>query len=661
MTPVNPATQSFIQEAAEILEGLDATLLELEADPRDPKKVDAVFRALHTLKGSGAMFGFTALAGFLHHFENAFDRIREGEATVTPELIQLSLASRDHMERMLAAGPDPEGAPAVDPATEGLVKQIESLLATSDAAPAAPEPTIERFVITFKPDPTALKNGMRPDLLIGELEGLGEAVVTCHAEDVPPLRELEPAVCHLSWRIDLSTAAGREAIDDVFIFASDCHLEITATTPEASQADVPTPGAAAAPAGEPTAAAENLPAADSAGQKTGQAPAKSESVRVQSHRLDDLMDQLGELVIAQARLQRISDESGNATLSGVAEEIERLVTGLRDATLSIRMLPIELVFGKFRRVVRDLSTELGKQVRLETRGGETEVDKNVIDSLTEPLVHIIRNAIDHGVETPDARRAAGKPEQARVLMQARQSGGEVLISVADDGAGLDAEAIRARGIERGLIAEGQELADEQLYQLIFEPGFSTAKTLSSVSGRGVGMDAVRRVIDDLRGTVEVKSRLGQGTQVTLRLPLTLAIIDGLLVKVADGPFVLPLSSVEECVELPRDEIGRESGRAILRIRDELVPFINLDTLFGFERGEGTDRRVVITSVEGRRLGLVVDEVVGQHQTVIKPLSVYHRGIEGLAGSTILGDGSVALILDAAALVKRAQGAARVAA
>jgi len=657
---MNPAAQSFVQESRDILDDLEGILLELEADPTNPKRVDAVFRALHTLKGSGAMFGFATLSAFTHHFENAYDRIREGKATVTPRLIQLSLASRDHLERMLDAGPDEDGAPAEDPATAELVAQIEALEEGGATAPAA-APAAESFVITFKPDAAALKNGMRPDLILAELADLGEARVTTRAGDVPALRDLDPTVCALSWQVELTTSAGREAIDDVFIFASDWEIDIQ--SPQAEPATVPTPAPAAeAPAAEaPAAPVAPAPTGSSPKAEDPRAAQKTDSVRVQSHRLDELMDQLGELVIAQARLNRISGELGDAGLASTAEEIERLVTGLRDITLSIRMLPIELVFGKFRRVVRDLSTELGKSVTLETRGGETEVDKNVIDSLTEPMVHIIRNSIDHGIETPEARRAAGKPEQSRVIMRARQSGGEVLISVTDDGKGLDAEAIRARGIERGLIAADQEISEEQLFGLIFEPGFSTAKTLSSVSGRGVGMDAVRRVIDDLRGTVEVKSQKGRGTEVTLRLPLTLAIIDGLLVRVGDGPFVLPLSNVEECVELPPAEETRKSGRSLLRIRDQLVPFLNLDSLFGFERVESPDRRVVITSVEGRRTGLVVDEVIGQYQTVIKPLSLYHRGIEGLAGSTILGDGSVALILDAAAIVKRAQGALKSAA
>ena len=644
---------SFIQEATDILEGLEAILLELEAEPDSASTVDAVFRALHTLKGSGAMFGFDALARFTHHFENAYDRIREGQAQVTPELIQLSLASRDHIERMIAAGPGAED----DPASAALVSEIEKL--AGDASPAdASDPVVQktsqqRFVIRLVPDALALRNGTRLDLLLDELCELGDAVVTCHDDRVPPLREMDPTVCHLWWTIELDTSKGRDAIDEVFIFASDCEIEIEDSTPDAVPQVDPVQEASAKKAPsqtKPAAKQEDKPAAQ-----------KSDSVRVQSQRLDELMDQLGELVIAQARLNRIAGDLGDATLAGTAEEIENLVSGLRDSILSIRMLPIEPVFTKFRRVVRDLSTELGKAVTLRARGGETEVDKNVIDSLTEPLVHIIRNSIDHGIELPEARRAAGKPEQARVDLHARQSGGKVLISIADDGAGLDAEAIRERAVERGLIAPDAELSEEQLYGLIFEPGFSTAKTLSSVSGRGVGMDAVRRVIEDLQGTVEVRSQKGVGTEVTLCLPLTLAIIDGLLVKVGEESFVVPLSSVEECVELPPSDDVRASGRSILRIRDELVPFLSLDRLFGFERLDSDDRRVVITSIEGRRMGLVVDQVIGQYQTVIKPLSIYHRNIEGLAGSTILGDGSVALILDAAAVVRRAISTQRVAA
>ncbi|SPJ23594.1 chemotaxis protein CheA [Palleronia abyssalis] len=651
---MNPAAESFIQEARDILDELEGILLELEAQPRNPEKIDAVFRALHTLKGSGAMFGFVTLSEFTHHFENAYEKVRTGVATVTPKLIQLSLSSRDHLERMLNDGPDEDGTPSLDDETNDLIKKIETLY-NEEGGEESEADNLQRIRIRFKPDESALRNGMRPDLILEELADLGESSVIMIYDDVPNLPSLDPTVCHIAWYVDLKTSAPRNAVEDVFIFASDWELSFERIIEERNKGLVD--GKAKSANSEPQADADQ-PVSKPSKTRAG---SQMESVRVQSFRLDELMDQLGELVIAQARLNRISSELGDVGLAGTAEEVERLVTGLRDTTLSIRMLPLELVFGKFKRVVRDLSNELGKNVTLKTDGGETEVDKNVIDSLTEPLVHIIRNSIDHGIESPDYRKASGKPELAELTMAARQSGGEVLITVSDDGRGLDPDAIRKRGLERGLIPGDSDLTEDQLFSLIFEPGFSTAETLSSVSGRGVGMDAVRRVIDDLRGSVEVRSKRGQGTEVTLRLPLTLAIIEGLLVRVGRNSFVLPLSNVEECVELPPCEELRKSGRTLLRIREQLVPFLSLDTMFGFPREESDDRRVVITNVEGRRTGLIVDEVIGQHQTVIKPLSAYHRNIEGLAGSTILGDGAVALIIDAAAIVRRAQSNQRTAA
>ena len=649
--------ETFAHEADETLAELEARLLELEAAPGDKELVNAVFRALHTLKGSGEMFGYLALGAFVHTLETAFHQVREGRAPVSTELIGVALDSRDHIARLLASGPDKSAGDAaaknLDAAdltarvTALLGSETQAAVSAEAAAVAAPR----RYEIVFQPPQGALRNGLRIDLLFEELAGLGAMQITCLADEVPPIEEIDAAECRLIWHIVLDTEAARSAIDDVFIFVMDGRLDIREI--ECSAAPDAAPAAATPP---PVAAPDAEPSGGAMAPHT-----KSGSVRVQSHRLDALMDQLGELVIAQARLRRIAAELGDGALDATAEEIERLVTGLRDATLSIRMLPVSLVFGKFRRVVRDLSGELGKKVTLETLGGETEVDKNVIDSLTEPLVHMVRNAIDHGVETPEARRQAGKPETATVRLAARQAGGEVLISVSDDGAGLDSAAIRRRAVARGLLAPEDEPSEEALHQLIFAPGFSTAEAITNVSGRGVGMDAVRRMVVELRGSVEVRSRPGQGTDVTLRLPLTLAIIEGLLVHVGDGAFVIPLSSVEECVELPASENARQSGRSILRIRDGLVPFLSLDAQFGFEPSRRPGRRVVIVSAEGRRVGLVVDEVVGQHQTVIKPLSLYHRDVEGLAGGTILGDGAVALILDVAALVKRAQSMLRSAA
>lgn len=652
-------TETFLQEASELLSTLEETLLELDENPSSAGHIDATFRALHTLKGSGNMFGFQALGEFIHHFEDCFDRIRTGTAATTPELVAVALASRDHISALLALGPDVDATPELAEASRTLLMRLTK--ATQASAPEAPAETqnnavdsntLTQWKIRFRPEPGSLGRGLRPDLLLAEIEAFGETSIALDSDHVPSLEEYDPAECYISWEIDLISRVGRTAIEDVFLFQMDADLSIEETLPHTTVEDGATETQEDANIGELTKDAP--PAAPTQA-------ASADSVRVQASRLDDLMDQLGELVIAQARLKSVSDELEDQRLSGTVEEIDGLVTGLRDTTLSIRMLPISMVFGKFRRLVRDLSSELDKSVSLITEGGETEVDKNIIDALTDPLVHMVRNSIDHGIETAETRIAAGKTEQATVSLAARQAGGEVLIIVSDDGGGLDTNAIRARAIERGLITGEQSLSDNELHQLIFEPGFSTAQNVSSISGRGVGMDAVRGVINELRGSIDVHSVPGKGTEVTLRLPLTLAIIDGLKVRIDGDHFVVPLSSVEECVDLPDTESQRHNGRRLLQIRENWVPYVELDKLFGFDSSQSKGRRVVVVSTDGRRIGFVVDDVVGQLQTVIKPLSRFHRFVEGLAGATILGDGSVALILDANAIVRRADAARQIAA
>lgn len=654
MEDINPAIASFVHEARELLEGLEGLLLDLErgTDPGqvDLVQVDAVFRTLHTIKGSGAMFGFGTLAQFTHHFEEAFDRVREGRLAIDQRLIDLSLRARDHMTALLDCGSD---GPAADELAAG--QEAADLLAglaaiTGEAVPTGAVPSdagasnvisiarMRRWSILFRPEPSALRNGMRPDLLMAELAGFGMLDMAVDVSAVPPLEDLAADECLLAWRCTLETDKPRSAIEAVFIFADDALVEIEEIGGDA--VDTNAAAAVAAPAARQVA----RPAANAPG----------ESVRVPAAKLDEIMDQLGELVIVQARLNQIAGARGDAELESVAEEVERLVTGLRDATLSVRMMPIEAVFGKFRRVVRDLSAELSKDVALITEGGETEIDKNVIDRLSEPLVHMIRNSMDHGLEDAERRRAAGKPARGTVRLSARQEGGEVLIAIEDDGAGLDAEAIRAKAVERGLLAPDAQPTTTELHQLIFAPGFSTAKALSSVSGRGVGMDAVRSTVDALRGSVEVMSHPGRGSRVTLRLPVTLAIIDGLLVRLGEAVFVIPLSAVEECVEMEVAERRRESGRTILQIREHLVPFLDLDDVFSRPPSTEPRRRVVIVKADGARIGLVVDDILGQNQTVIKTLSVYHRDVQGFAGATILGDGGVALIIDVAMLARRAQ-------
>lgn len=648
MEEINPAVGAFIQEAREILEGLEDLLLDLEDHPT-PESIDAVFRTLHTVKGSGAMFGFGTLARFTHHFEDAYDRVREGRLQIDRRLINLSLRARDHMIALLNCGGDGDQATRLEEAPEAaaLIAALAEITGNSSTGDACNGKVSEtqananmiklrrHWRIRFVPEPNALRNGMRPDLLIAELGGLGKIDVSVDIAALPDITAIDPARGYLAWSIELETEQPRSAIEAVFIFADDAELEIAESVNRSADQIV-----ARDVSDEPKRPIESNK------EKSG------ESVRVPAAKLDEIMDQLGELVIAQARLSQMA--SADAELETVVEEVERLVTGLRDATLSIRMLPIEVVFGKFRRVVRDLSAELDKVVTLVTEGGETEIDKTVIDRLSEPLVHMIRNSMDHGIEHASIRTAAGKSPRGTVCLSARQEGGEVLITIEDDGAGLDAEAIRAKAMERGLIPPDAQLTENELFQLIFAPGFSTAKEVSAVSGRGVGMDAVRTTVDALRGSVEVSSRRGAGSRVTLRLPVTLAIIDGLLVRLGSAVFVIPLASVEECVELDAAERQRESGRTMLCIREHLVPFLALDEVFGWPASNEMRRRVVIVKFDGQRLGFVVDDILGQNQTVIKTLSQYHRDVPGFAGATILGDGSVALIIDVATLARRAQ-------
>jgi two-component system chemotaxis sensor kinase CheA len=385
-----------------------------------------------------------------------------------------------------------------------------------------------------------------------------------------------------------------------------------------------------------------------------QAAEVSDSIRVKSERLDKLVNLIGELVTVQARLSQLANHLPETQLFAVAEEIERLTWELRDQVLTIRMLPIGSTFSRFKRLVRDLGMELGKDVMLLTEGGETELDKTVIERLGDPLVHLIRNGIGHGIESPAARRAAGKPLKGRITLSAEHSGANVLISVADDGAGLDREKIRAKALERGLIAPQAELADRDIYNLIFLPGFSTAEQVSSVSGRGVGMDVVRQAIDSLRGSIEVSSEPGRGSRFTLKLPLTLAIIDGLLVNIGGEKYILPLADVEECIALTRAEAAATHGRNLVRVRDEIVPYVSLRDAFAITGERPEIEQIVIAGLGAGRVGFVVDHVIGENQTVIKNLGRFYQNLRGISGATILGDGHVALILDLPQLARQAE-------
>jgi len=680
--------QVFREEAADLLAELETVLLSLEQTPDDREQLDCAFRALHTLKGSGAMFGFEAAAGFTHHLETAFDKVRHGEVALNSALIGVALAARDHIRALI------EDASQADLALgDRLLAEVAALTATGTppspnhspaitaTSPAEPSPLATwRFRVRLATD--AMSMGTNPLLLLGELRDLGEATIVCLTDTVPPLDAIDPYGCYLAWDVVLTTDQPVSAIEDVFIFVRDgmdltiervSDLEPRLGEILTRRGDVPPETVEETAARQPrlgqmlvqdgALSEDRLRSAlaeqqhlrtEAATVRSGSPSAATASIRVPAQRLDDLMDQVGELVIAQARLKQLIAGSTDLQIKAIAEEIERLANGLRETTMGIRMLPIGSLFGRFRRLVHDLSRDLAKDVQLTTEGEETELDKTVIERLNDPLVHIIRNSLDHGLEPAAERVAAGKPAQGRVHLSARHAGTQVRISIRDDGRGLNRDRIRAKAEDQGLIAPGTRLSDPDLYLLIFHPGFSTASTITSLSGRGVGMDVVKRTIDSLRGTIEIDSTPGQGTEIALNLPLTLAIIDGLLVRVGRGRFVLPLAAVEECVELSPEEDCRHDGRNFLAIRGELVPYLRLRELFATATPPDPYQKVVIISTAERRVGLVVDQVLGDHQTVIKSLSKLHADVGAFSGATILGDGTVALILDVGHLVSSGQ-------
>jgi two-component system chemotaxis sensor kinase CheA len=461
----------------------------------------------------------------------------------------------------------------------------------------------------------------------------------------------------VAWDVTLGTKHGRDAIEDVFIFViDDMTLEVqdlTAAPPEAVAEDAI--GAVAEVASTAVAAQAAAPEAANEGRA---AKAGGDTVRVPAERLDEMMDRVGELVIAQSRLKQLAASSSDIALRAVAEEIERLASEMRDTMMVVRMVPIAQLFGRFRRLIHDLARDTGKTIELSTEGEATELDKTVIERLADPLIHLIRNSADHGLETPEQRVAAGKPETGHIVLAARQSGAEVVITITDDGRGVDRARVRAKAEENGLIQPGQVLSDNELLQLIFAPGFSTAAAITNLSGRGVGMDVVKKTIEGLRGAIEISSTPGHGSVVSLRIPLTLAIIDGLLVRVGSSRYVIPLSSVEECVELPVEQDLRSGGRSLITLRDQLVPFIRLRQMFATGLAPDPHQKIVVVSTgqahAHERVGLVVDQILGDHQTVIKPLSPFHADVGAFSGATILGDGGVALILDIGSLVAAGQ-------
>lgn len=695
------AVATYREEASELLTELETSLLELEETPDDADLINRVFRAMHTIKGSGAMFGFDEIATFTHEVETVFDLVRNGKMVVSKRLLDLTLKSRDHISYLLgcAIGEDVDRT-AGDEIIAGLkqlvpqqeIPQKDESEAPVVKLPELPEGELENektWRIRFRPAPNILMYGTSPISLINELRALGAAHVVAQLDEIPPLDALTAETCYIYWDIILTTTRGEDAIKDVFIFVEDdCEIKIELIdssglidreqgykklgdilvergdlSPVEMQkvlmlqkrfGELLVEQGIVSPGKVQSALAEQQHIKNVRKDRSEAPQEAAASIRVPAERLDQLINLVGEMVTVQAHLSQVSLAGGDATFVAISEEVERLTNELRDTALNIRMLPIGSTFSKFKRLVRDLSGELGKEIEMETFGAETELDKTVIEKMNDPLVHIIRNCIDHGVEMPEVREAAGKSSLGKVILGAEHSGDSVLITIRDDGAGLDRDRIRAKALDRGLISPDAELSDKEIYAMIFAPGFSTAEKVTSVSGRGVGMDVVKRGIESLHGSISVDSRQGVGTTITLKIPLTLAIIDSLLVKIGKDHFVLPLASVEECVELTRDDINSSHGRNLAKVRGAIIPYIPLRQHFCITDQRPDIEQIVIADIHGTKVGFVVDRVVGEHQTVIKSLGKLYRDVKGVSGATILGDGTVALILDMDMLLQSAE-------
>ncbi len=638
--------QAFQEEARELLAELESALLELDQKRDDREVVGRAFRALHTIKGSGAMFGFDDVAGFAHGLETAFDRLRNGQLAATADLINLTLAAGDQIKTMLD---EADGRGTVDHArSAGILEELRQLTGlTEPPQGATPIPgdtqdlaagsQVLDWRIRFRPGPDILLNGTNPLLLFRELRELGQLRVNLDTVTIPPLSQIDAERCYLAWDMVLTTPAASEAIRDIFMFVEDdCELSIERVAGQPAETGIPTvlPARRSVQDGR-----------SAAGAGTGS------SIRVSAEKLDQLVNLVGELVTVQARLSEVAGGRDDADIRDISEAVDRLTAALRENSMSIRMLPLKTTFERFRRLVHDLGIDLHKEVDLSIEGADTELDKTVIDQLNDPLVHLIRNSMDHGIETPQARVAAGKPPCGTIHLSARHSGANVLIRISDDGRGLDVDAVRARAVEQGLIDDAARLSEAEIFSLILAPGFSTAREVTSVSGRGVGMDVVRRSIEGLRGSIEISSKPGAGLTVTLRLPLTLAIIDGLLVRVGRAHFILPLANSLECVELTRQDIQDSRGKHLADVRGELIPYIRLSEHFQMDTVRPEREQIMVVETEHGHYGFVVDQVLGDHQTVIKNLGRLYRNVQVVSGATILGNGTVALILDPHRLVQ----------
>jgi two-component system chemotaxis sensor kinase CheA len=656
---LDPVIQGFLEEAGDLLADYEAALLELEDNPGNPEILNRIFRCAHTIKGNSAMLGLDRVARFTHVLEDLLDKLRRSELSLSPALMETLLKSGDALKELLA---ETQSAAPGDPGRhEQLLKMIETFggRETTDAPAAQWEqaaiavPAETLYEIYFAPPAELMRRGLEPIQFLQALSDIGELhQVTPDLSHLPPLVEMEVEQCYLRWKVWLSSGRSKKDIEACFEFLGDPSafaveaLSLDDDAPEADNASVPS----ASPVDPRLETRSSKPEALESG-----------SIRVSIDKIDKLINLVGELVITQSIVaQTVTHYSPEklAILEEAVAQMDRHARELHERVLTVRMIPVKTLFSRFPRLVRDLAAAVGKKVRLEVLGEDTELDKTVIEKIGDPLTHLIRNAIDHGIEPDEDRQVAGKPVTGRVRIEAYQQSGNVYIEIGDDGKGLDREKIVAKAIQNGRVAPEQVMTDEEVHALIFQPGFSTAAKVTEVSGRGVGMDVVKRNVESLGGTITIHSERGKGTRFRIKLPLTLAIMDGQALQVGDQIYILPLVAITESVRPSRGSVHRLTGGAeVVIIRDRALPVLRLHRMFGVspKSEDPTQSLVVIVEYEERQAALLVDELLGQQQVVIKSLEANFSKVEGVAGATILGDGQVALILDVPGLVTLSRG------
>jgi two-component system, chemotaxis family, sensor kinase CheA len=660
--------QKFIEEATDLIQDLEKSSLELNTDPSNSNHIEVIFRAMHSLKGGSGMFGFDKIDAFTHHLESAYDQVRKGKMKVNDRLLDLTFKAIDHIKVLLA---EDDHLSAETQQNHDLLVQSISAFAknetetekkTSDnpESEASSQPDTASFYVQFVPKKEIFRNGTNPLLIINELASLGENKVFPFTSDIPDFISIDPHSCYTSWVVFLTTESTEDTIRDVFMFVDlDCDLVIK----KLSAANILGNEGFTAKLEEAYMAGSKLEyydiekiEADLQDNKLvvrNQEPVEDSvknkeqsisSIRVSSEKLDELINLVSELVTRQAGLSLVAEKLNNRELNAIAEDVEKISRRLRDNTFGIRLVPIENMVTRFQRLVRELSIALNKEIIFQTEGTETELDKTIIEGLIDPLMHIIRNSIDHGIEDIETRKKLGKTEKGKILLRAYYSGTNVFIQISDDGKGIDKNQIQKQAVKAGIIQNDAVLTEKELLDLVFLPGFSTATKVTKISGRGVGMDVVKRKIADLRGEVSISTELGKGTTITIKLPLTLSIIDGLLVVIDNTYFVIPLASIDKCLEFNHKSLVNAVNNLIY-VNNGHIPFAYLRKEFGMTSTPPEIEQVIVIEYGDTQFGLAVDHIVGEYQAVLNSLGKMFKNQDIISGATILGDGTVALVMD----------------